>query len=236
MARQTLNTTICRFQDKWGCPKREMLLAPILAFLFIGCVAPGRLADIGDCGAIGVGTGYGLDATVRFGAIAEGSFGVGHRIRYHGWDDVRGAGNFRPAQVSWPLSLPISAVDAAFSERSCILAFNQSFFHVHDDTSHFEQRPGNRTRYPGGKGFGNFLPLLSERRREQVTRFHNITKIEGDVALGAVGIRIGVNPLEILDFLLGFVGLDIARDDPPLPRPPESDRMEGAQDKVKMQE
>jgi len=29
-----------------------------------------------------------------------------------------------------------------------------------------------------------------------------------------VAARVGINPLEILDFLLGFLGLDIAGDDP----------------------
>ena len=45
--------------------------------------------------------------------------------------------------------------------------------------------------------------------------FHNATRLEGQLSLGVVSVRAGINPLEILDFLLGFLGFDIAGDDPP---------------------
>jgi len=126
--------------------------------------------------------------------------------------------------------LPLSAIDVALDEQIFLAAFNQSFFFVADDSMNFKQRPGNRMRYRAGKEFGYFIPLLSERRRESALTFHNCTKIEGDVALGAVGVRAGINPLEILDFLLGFFGFDIAHDDQPLPLSPESGRMEAKHD------
>ncbi len=37
---------------------------------------------------------------------------------------------------------------------------------------------------------------------------------EAGATLGIVSARAGINPLEIIDFLLGFVGVDIAKDDP----------------------
>jgi len=44
--------------------------------------------------------------------------------------------------------------------------------------------------------------------------FHNATDLSAGVTLGVVSARAGLNPLEIIDFALGFVGLDIGRDDP----------------------
>ena len=44
--------------------------------------------------------------------------------------------------------------------------------------------------------------------------FNGATDLQVGATLLLVGARVGVNPLEILDFLLGFAGQDIAGDDP----------------------
>jgi hypothetical protein len=55
----------------------------------------------------------------------------------------------------------------------------------------------------------------------------------GQLSLGVVSIRAGINPLEILDFLLGFLGFDIAGDDPPRENKedePHADSADGAKE------
>ena len=203
-------------------PLRRAALAAALASLALpagGCrsIAPGRMLDLGDCGTLGVGAGYGLDATVQAGAIAEASLGIGHYIRYVGWNGHTGVTEWQNAQLSWPPSLFMSALAMGMAKSDCCLLPPETFYAAPEpNRMDAPPRPGNRT--PAGtesKHFGYALPLLSEQGRERTGTFHNATRIEAEATLGVVSVRAGINPLEILDFLLGFLGFDIAGDDPP---------------------
>jgi len=44
--------------------------------------------------------------------------------------------------------------------------------------------------------------------------FHELTDLEIGGTLLVFSARAGINPLEIVDFVFGFVGIDIANDDP----------------------
>ena len=216
---------------------RRAALAIVLAASCSGCrsIAPGRMLDLGDCGTLGVGVGGGLDATVQAGALAEASLGIGHDIRYLGWNGHTGVTEWENAQLSWPPSLLMSVLEMGMSENNCCLLPPETFFAVPDPKRMTAPpRPGNRT--PAGsesKQFGYALPLLSERGRRRTATFHNATRIEAEAALGVVSIRAGINPLEIIDFLLGFLGFDIAGDDPPRggdeEREPHAESVESAE-------
>ena len=190
-----------------------------LALLAGGCrsVAPGRMLDLGDCGTFGVGVGAGLDATIQAGALAEASLGIGHNIRYVGWNGHTGVTEWQNAQLSWPPSLFMSALAMGMRDNGCCLLPPETFYAAPEpNRMDAPPRPGNRT--PAGtesKHFGYALPLLSEAGRRRTATFHNATRVEAEVSLGVVSVRAGLNPLEILDFLLGFLGFDIAGDDPP---------------------
>jgi hypothetical protein len=73
-----------------------------------------------------------------------------------------------------------------------------------------------------GRNFFVGLPYAGEQPTNSV--FHAITDLEIGLTMGIVSVRVGVNPLEFLDFLLGFVGLDIASDDPKKSDKPTSSR------------
>lgn len=62
----------------------------------------------------------------------------------------------------------------------------------------------------------SWLPALQtgRGRSHNPFSFHEITDLEVGGTLGVVSAKVGINPLEILDFLLGCVGVDIAKDDP----------------------
>ena len=196
-----------------------LALAAALLSLCSGCrsIAPGRMLDLGDCGMFGVGVGYGLDATVQAGALAEASLGIGHYVRYLGWNGHTGVTKWENAQLSCPPSLFMSVVANGLREDGCCLLPPETFYAVPEpNRMDALPRPGNRT--PAGsesKHFGYALPLLSEQGRRRTCTFHNATRLEAEVSLGVVSVRAGINPLEILDFLLGFLGFDIAGDDPP---------------------
>ncbi len=199
--------------------KRLALLLLALAVFSAGCrsIAPGRMLDLGDCGTLGVGVGYGLDATVQAGALAEASLGIGHYVRYRGWNGHTGVTKWENGQLSCPPSLFMSVVEHALRKDGCCLIPLETFYAVPEpNRMDAPPRPGNRT--PAGseaKHFGYALPLLSEQGQRRTCTFHNATRIEAEATLGVVSVRAGINPLEILDFLLGFLGFDIAGDDPP---------------------
>lgn len=191
-----------------------------LALLAGGCrsIAPGRMLDLGDCGTFGVGVGAGLDATVQAGALAEASLGIGHDIQYFGWNGDDGTTDWRTVQLAWPVHIPMTVILQGMwgSGPNCCAAPFDAFLRVDNpDRGTGPVRPGNRPSVEYGKHLGYALPLLSERGRRRTGTFHNATRIEAEATLGVVSVRAGLNPLEILDFLLGFLGFDIAGDDPP---------------------
>ena len=199
---------------------RFFLLLPFFA-LAAGCgcrsIAPGRMLDLGDCGTLGIGVGYGLDVTVQAGALAEASLGIGHYVRYLGWNGHTGVTKWENAQLSCPPSLFMSVVANGLREDGCCLLPPETFYAV-PEPNRMDAPPRPGTRTPAGsesKHFGYAFPLLSEQGRRRTCTFHNATRLEAEVSLGVVSVRAGINPLEILDFLLGFLGFDIAGDDPP---------------------
>ncbi len=184
----------------------------VVPVLLTGCISPGRMADLGDCGTFGIGVGQGLDATLRLGALSEASLGIGHRINYFGWDDRGDIDYYEPFQWSWPFSTVSYGIFSALLGRPCGLTPNDSFCFEPNAAWRSRHNP-NEIHYEG-EYYGKFLPFLSEQGRKRTFNFHNCTRTEAEIVLGPVGVRAGINPLEILDFILGFFGLDIAGDDP----------------------
>lgn len=99
----------------------------VVPVLLTGCISPGRMADLGDCGTFGIGFGQGLDATLRLGALSEASLGIGHRINYFGWDDRGDIDYYEPFQWSWPFSTVSYGIFSALLGRPCGLTPNDSF-------------------------------------------------------------------------------------------------------------
>ncbi len=196
------------------------LLVVGAVLLSIGC-APGRLADLRDAGRLSIGVGLGLSADAKVGALSHPSLGVASATADLGFDSRDVYGSFYAARTSEPY-----ATWFGYEEGESILAaLNDSgfraAFEVHEWSSSFAAI---------GMGLGDERPEVLVGQAEGVELDGRVTRgrwlgtgdpvtfnSASDLQLGAtllfVSARAGVSILETLDFLLGFVGLDIAGDD-----------------------
>jgi len=174
-----------------------------MAVLVGGCANPGRLQDLRDCGRLSVGVGVGLSADVKVGDLCHPSLGLlalTHRV---GHESRRISGYWTEIEQAFPAMM-----------ISNMVIGNRPF-----GMSYVRGRPPS---FEDGSGFspemvGFWLPFLPRRPcegEEWPSSLHSWTDLEASVTALVVSARVGVNPLEILDFALGFLGLDIAGDDP----------------------
>ena len=196
------------------------LLAIGAVLLSIGC-APGRLADLRDAGRLSVGVGLGLSADAKVGALTHPSLGVASATADCGFDSRDVYGSFYAARTSEPY-----ATWFGYEEGEPILgALNDSgfraAFEVHEWSASFVaigQGPHDeRPEVLAGEVEGVELDGTVSRGRwlgtgDPVT-FNSATDLQVGATLLFVSARAGVNILETFDFLLGFIGLDIAGDD-----------------------
>jgi hypothetical protein len=184
----------------------QKLISAIMTVSIIaaaGCVSPGRLADLKDCGRASVGIGSGLLVDVELGCLTKPSFGGVARTRRVGIDSRDSCGRWEENEIGSPLVqflIPIREAHPLWS---------------------YARDPGE----PKDEA-GYWLPPLTRKSRTfhgvaPHWSFHNSTDLSAGITAGFASARLGVNPLEFLDFTLGYAGLDIGRDDPEPEAPTE---------------
>jgi len=189
---------------KWrGMKLSVVLVTGILACALSGC-APGRIADLRDCGGFSVGIGLGLDATAKIGCVVRPSLGIGSMTGRVGYEDRELYGVYEEDQFTWPCSSLLAMLMSGLgqSSRSEPPALLLSYVRMRE-----------------GEGVALWLPVCGlgwdrDRSTPDPFSFHELTDLEVGATAVFVSARVRVNPLEIVDFLLGCVGLDIAGDDP----------------------
>lgn len=178
----------------------------LAVLLVIGALASsgcrGRLADLRECASLSVGVGQGLDATARIGPLAHPGLGaVGSRTWRLGLPGRAHGACWREEQLVWPM-LPLFAerLQQTWGARGPggTLAYARTADRGTPDATHVETV---------------WFPLLSRPRRARATRFREVSAIEVGGTVLVVSARAGINPLELVDFLAGLVGLDPSRDD-----------------------
>lgn len=200
----------CAFMKK----KCNIALACLMPLLIAGC-ATGRLADLRDCGRLSVGLGLGVGAEASLGIIGNPSLGAVANKSMFGFDNRDCSGMWTETESFFPASSIISGVMNLISDGgpSTDPTFAPYARQIQMNIQHGKYLP--RDRWIIQNRYRNFfigLPHPGEQPTNSV--FHAITDLEIGATAGIVAVRVGVNPLELLDFLLGFVGLDIAGDDP----------------------
>ena len=190
-----------------------------------GCSAPGRLEDVKDCGSFSLGLGYGVSAEVEIGALAHPTFGSPCRTYRVGHDSRRVTGLWEEEEAvipfSWCTTLvtcvphqPLYGLNTSLARyqrlRECSTPSNDA--EAKDKWTLEYRKRGARERRTY-----DFLILGFPERDEFLAPLGNvkeITDLEVGLTLGCVSCRAGINPLEIVDLLLGLAGADIAGDDP----------------------
>ncbi len=184
-----------------------------LAALGLGGCATGRLSDLRDCGRVSVGYGLGLGAEASLGIVGNPSIGIMANKAMFGFEDRGCAGMWTETESFFPASSVIGAMMRGMSDGgpSSDTSFAPYGRQIQMNTRGGRYLPPDQwithTRER------NFLIGLPTHDRPARNVFRTATDIEVGVALGFVSARIGINPLEILDFVLGCVGFDIAGDD-----------------------
>ena len=175
---------------------KQMLLSLTVCGLALaaGC-APGRLDDLKDCGRISFGPGVGLDVHAKVGALTQPSVGLGAASVKYGHDS-------RELSGTW--------TEMSYASTTVLWANSG-----HKEGLNLSGHHGVGPRNPGPDSHPTYwLPLLSASESYDPLAFSEITDLQVGATVLVVSARVGVNPLEIVDFALGFVGLDIAGDDP----------------------
>lgn len=193
--------------------KRQAVWGALLGVgcaLMLGCVQPPRgylgkrLTDFADCFQFSVGYGLMTYSRMKFTDWAVLGAGIasrercGWRGRYgdRGWEKARG-GDVYIGDVGYEAGLPLVAnEEGSDGEGNRVSTLGPS------STKHRWARDLEPTR--GGKIAEKFWI--------------------GMAATAGLSLEIGINPAELLDFLLGLMAIDLTGDDTwaPKPLPPES--------------
>lgn len=186
-----------------------------------GCQAVGqyfanRARDLGECVRVQVGGGIGIGGGVHAAGIAELGLGGGVLLPSYGVGWAYGDGyafglgskDLRQGQADYNLYPPFSMMLAGAPALH------------YESPEWMSDSVLNR----GHSCFG-LLPCCFNGPMLKRAPFHRANlgpkgqihnwDVEVSAYAGVVGVRVGVSPGEILDFLLGWFGIDIAGDDVP---------------------
>jgi hypothetical protein len=163
-----------------------------------GC-ATGRIEDLKDCGRLSVGIGVGLDAVAKGGCLAQPSIGINSQTWRFGHENRSRSGTWKEVQVVSPILPIFQFLTQDWGGGTIFLVSYERFDPDSNDDPHFAR---------------SWLPLVQLADSDKPLSFNDITDLEAGGTVLFLSVRAGINPLEIVDFLLGFAGLDIAKDDP----------------------
>lgn len=179
---------------------KRMLLFLALASMASGC-ATGRLHDLRDCGKLSFGYGIGLCADIGIGALSHPSLGLAAETKRLGFESRHVSGSWSEGEMAFPMIL----LPALTAEAQTLypLPYNLSYSRrIHPDSM--------------GSSIDGWINIWNIQTPPEPF-FARATDLEVGATLFVASVRVGVNPLEFIDFLLGFAGIDIAGDDPKEP-------------------
>lgn len=181
--------------------KAILVVTTVFILAIIAGCATGRTADLRDCGTLSVGVGLGLGAEVEVGALIHPAVGVMSVTTRVGFEDRNVLGVWDEREMFAPV---LTAIAIAQKHKG---KYDISYARSVEET-----RFPLASRSPKSQKAGRWINIKSVEHGR--TLFNRATNLEVGVSLVLVSARVGINPLEIVDFALGFVGLDIAKDDP----------------------
>ncbi|MFW6107611.1 MAG: ankyrin repeat domain-containing protein [bacterium] len=213
-----------RSPDETGRPRpatpRPVISLTLLALgLAAGCAAPrtvgeylgDRVRDAADCVRLSAGYGLGLHARAHLLRLPAIGYGTAPHVRKFGWDGPAGAGALAWDETAGSVFLP-PLLWADADGRSPDMA------RVLESRTAPAGAPRDARRVWHLTALGLLWPESTDRRMyfrtiPPGTQWADAWWLGADATIGYPSVRIGVNPVEIADLLLGFAGLDILGDD-----------------------
>ena len=198
--------------------KHTLVLIAVLISLAPGCSAPrsvgeylgDRARDLTDCFRLSLGYGWGLHVRLHPVILPPAGLGAAAGTKY-GWDGPAGAGAFRWEEMSASLFLfPFAWID--MDTRSPDMAALKKALALRSPP------PEDARAVVQVMMHGFLIPRAVEQRgyRRIIpsgTQAADRSWLGIDATAIVPSARAGVNPAELIDFALGFLGLDILGDD-----------------------
>lgn len=188
---------------------------PVLLLALTGCspYSQNRLHDLRDAVRLSVGVGYGLSSTLSVGdayGVGAGAYSkgwyVGNQGRIFPGQYVCETGNSFPAWTGMALFPPCWYYCAPEAKVAFVLGL---LLYSMDEFSW--QAGGDEVTVGRNTSVAGDLGLLLKTRYPAETRV--MTGVDASLFLGVVGVRVGFSPVELVDFIGGFVGFDLLQDD-----------------------
>jgi hypothetical protein len=209
----------------------RLLSAPLL--LLAACASEGygarRLADLREVAHASIGSGKGLSADASLGFLSQPAIGLyGAKTVAFGVAGRDVQGFIAETQVSAPYAYqyarkngwgPLAALNfSGWRAQYAVGALQRGFEEVDKPLEPVAPREFGQVvdgqRFGSELHGGRWLPLPSAADQfSPLFDFDTLTEFGAGAHVGIFAARVGFNPLELADFLLGFAGLDIGRDD-----------------------
>ena len=219
------------------CPSRLLLPLLLAGFVTTGCQTTvgnyfaNRGRDFGECFLVQAGFGFGLGVDVKAAGLVHADALLAFYARH--WSVGWVYGDPRPREVlAWEdfpfegdrgalfFHSSLSCVGGIAGGHSCfsilpaVLSWEDAFWLWSDIDELGEWMAERIDTWPPGFDVEGWLKDREMERRpmHRWARLH-VFDVEAGVFIGVVGARAGFSPGEFVDFLLGWVGVDIAGDD-----------------------
>jgi hypothetical protein len=201
---------------------RGFPLTLMVVLLLVGC-APGRMADLRDSGRLSLGIGAGLSVDAKAGALTHPSLGTAYASAKLGFDSRDVDGAFYEVGTSDPHAAFWASKEGASLGQALNDSGWRAAFEVHEYRAALvavgyppgQDRPEVLVAEVRGEELDGTLEKATWLPLDPDLSFNNATDFQVGATALIVSARAGLNALELLDFVLGFVGLDIAGDDAP---------------------
>lgn len=196
-----------------GSPFRRWGLATHNLDETIGQYGKARALDLLDVAPISLAGGYGI--SVQFRITPFYGQGIGYT---NNWRVGSGEQRFGPLWYEKERGIPIVGYYRFQSYQGVESRIPGGDPHYFDETSRYR---ANLLRiFPGmsreGRIWWPFIPPyhLKAEFEWPTWSLWSLLNVEAGVFAGVVGVRAGVSPLQVVDFVLGIFTLDFANDDP----------------------
>jgi hypothetical protein len=202
--------------------------ALLVLLVSLGC-APGRFADFKDSTRLSMGVGVGLSVDAKLAALTHPSLGFVASSAQWGLESRELEGPWYEARVSVPFSIywyrregqPWSWALGSTGWRGVWESLDWlDAIDELDEPIDQQPLPETGTRpidelLAERVSVSHWLPMrLPDEKGASLWSFGNATDVHVGAHALLVNLRVGLNLLELCDFLLGFGGVDIAGDDP----------------------